>query len=105
MKYAFILFFAITTSLSAQATISVRVLSADTDTVVRKRSVSVGLNYGSDALFFGRTGPIRYPYMSTDVIYNTKGGFFVYGSALKLLGYPTLEDEVDFGGGYLYRFS
>lgn len=43
--------------------------------------------------------------MSTDFIYNTKEGFFVYASALKLLGYPTLEDEVDLGGGYSYRFK
>jgi len=82
-------------------------MNVDTDTskVIRKRSMSVGISYGSDALFFGRTGPIRYPYMTTDIIYNTKGGFFVYGTALKLLGYPTLADEVDLGGGYLYRFS
>jgi hypothetical protein len=80
-------------------------LVVDTDTIIRKQSISVGISYGSDALFFGRTGPITYPFMSTDVIYNTKNGFFAYGSALKLLGYPTLTDEVDLGGGYLYRFS
>jgi hypothetical protein len=79
-------------------------LPADTDTLIRKRSISAGISYGSDALFFGRTGPITYPFVSTDVVYNTKGGFFIYGSALKLLGYPTLADEVDLGGGYLYRF-
>lgn len=78
---------------------------ADTDTIIRKRSLSVGISYGSDALFFGRTGPIKYPFMSTDVVYNTKAGFFVYGSALRLLGYRTFVDEVDLGGGYLYRPS
>jgi hypothetical protein len=77
----------------------------DTDTVIRKRSISVGMNYGSDALFFGRTGPITYPYVSTDVIYNARNGLFAYGSALKLLGYPTLVDEIDLGGGYYYRLS
>ncbi len=77
----------------------------DTDTVIRKRSLSVGISYGSDALFFGRTDPISYPFMSTDVVYNTKGGFFVYGSALRLLGYRTFVDEVDLGGGYLYHPS
>ncbi len=78
---------------------------ADTDTVIRKRSVSVGINYGSDVLFFGRTGPVRYPYMSTDVIYNTKTGFFIYGSAVKVLGYNPLVDEYDFGTGYLFKYS
>lgn len=78
---------------------------ADTDTVVRKNSVSAGVTYGSDALFFGRTGPIRYPFMSTDIIFNSKSGFFVYGSALKVLGYKPLVDEIDLGGGYYYRLS
>ncbi|MGY4538628.1 hypothetical protein ACVW0P_003050 [Mucilaginibacter sp. UYNi724] len=78
---------------------------ADTDSVVRKNSVSAGVTYGSDALFFGRTGPIKYPFMTTDIIFNTKSGFFVYGSALKVLGYKPLVDEIDLGGGYYYRLS
>lgn len=81
----------------------------DTDTIIRKRSISVGVNYGSDAMFFGRVGFITYPYVSTDIVYNFKSGFFVYGSALRLLGYNTTVDELDAGGGYLYhptkRFS
>lgn len=77
----------------------------DTDTVVKKQSIIAGVSYGSDASFFGRTGPIKYPFVSTDVIYNAKNGIFVYGSALKLLGYPTLVDEIDVGGGYFHRFS
>lgn len=77
----------------------------DTDTIIRKRSISVGINYGSDAMFFGRVGPITYPYFSTDVVYNFKSGFFVYGSALRLIGYNTSVDELDVGGGYLYRPS
>jgi hypothetical protein len=72
---------------------------------VRKNSVSAGISYGSDALFFGRTGPIRYPFMSTDIIFNTKPGFFIYGSAVKVLGYKPLVDEIDLGGGYYYRLS
>ncbi|TWR29663.1 hypothetical protein FPZ43_07315 [Mucilaginibacter pallidiroseus] len=86
-------------------------LAADTDTTVvdtvpaKKNSASVGISYGSDALFFGRTGPIRYPFMATDLIFNSKTGFFVYGSALKVLGYKPVVDEVDIGGGYFYRFS
>jgi hypothetical protein len=75
----------------------------DTDTIIRKRSMSVGINYGSDAMFFGRVGPITYPYFSTDVVYNFKSGFFVYGSALRLVGYDTSVDELDVGGGYLYH--
>ncbi|WP_214072247.1 hypothetical protein [Mucilaginibacter sp. dw_454] len=75
----------------------------DTDTIIRKQSLSVGINYGSDAMFFGRVGPITYPYFSSDVVYNFKSGFFVYGSALRLLGYNTSVDEVDVGGGYLYH--
>ncbi|NHA07527.1 hypothetical protein G7092_27260 [Mucilaginibacter sp. HC2] len=79
-------------------------LNADTDTIVRKKSVSVGVSYGSDALFFGRTGPIKYPFVTGDAIYNTKSGVFIYGSVLKVLGYAPV-DEVDVGGGYFYKFS
>jgi hypothetical protein len=78
---------------------------ADTDSVLREQSISVGAGYGSDIQFFGRTGPIKYPFASTDIIYNTKNGFFVYGSAYKVLGYNPLIDEVDLGGGYLYKYS
>lgn len=81
---------------------------ADTDTVVaavRKNSMSLGVNYGSDALFFGRTGPITYPFVASDIIFNSKSGFFLYGSALKVLGYKPVVDEVDLGIGYYYRLS
>lgn len=77
---------------------------ADTDTIIRKQSVSVGVNYGSDALFFGRTSPVKYPFVTGDIIYNSKPGLFVYGSVLKVLGYKPI-DEVDVGGGYFYKFS
>lgn len=78
---------------------------ADTDTVIRKRSVSLGVNYGSDVQFFGRTGPVKYPYLSADAIYNFKSGFFVYGSAVQVVGYYPIVDEIDLGAGYLYRYS
>ena len=78
---------------------------ADTDSVLRKQSVSVGVNYGSDVWFYGRTSPIKYPFISTDVIYNSKSGFFVYGSAMKVLGYNPFVDEVDLGAGYFYKYS
>ena len=83
-------------------------LADTTDTTsapVKKNSASFGISYGSDALFFGRTGPIRYPFMATDLIFNSKSGFFVYGSALKVLGYKPIIDELDLGGGYFYRLS
>lgn len=77
----------------------------DTDTVPRKQSLSVGVNLGSDAQFFGRTGTQKYPFWNGDVIYNTKSGIFVYGSIYKVFtSLPTI-DETDLGAGYLYRFS
>lgn len=78
---------------------------ADTDSAIRKRSISVGVNYGSDVWFYGRTSPIKYPFMSTDVIYNSKSGIFIYGSAMKVLGYDPLIDEIDLGAGYFYKYS
>ncbi|MDB5151393.1 MAG: hypothetical protein JWR54_144 [Mucilaginibacter sp.] len=80
-------------------------ITADSDTLIRKRSVSAGISYGSDASFFGRTGPVKYPFLNTDVIYNTKSGIFIYGSAYKVLGSTPTIDETDLGAGYLYRLS
>ena len=74
----------------------------DTDTIVRKQSVSLGVSYGSDATFFGRTGPFTYPYITGDAIYNTKFGLFAYGSVWKVIGSIPVFDELDLGGGYAY---
>ena len=113
MKYYFVLlFFVIGTAVNAAALKpllcdgAVGHAVADTDTtVLRKQSISVGVNYGSDVLFFGRTGPIKYPFVSTDVVYNAKSGIFVYGSALKVLGYDQLVDEIDLGTGFFYKYT
>src|SRR5471030_3044750 len=72
--------------------------AADTDTIVaRKQSISAGVSFGSDASFFGRTGPVKYPFLNTDVIYNAKSGVFVYGSAYKVLGSIPAIDEIEIG--------
>jgi hypothetical protein len=106
MKYFIALLFLITCDRLYAGTISYRLYAhPDTDTLVRKMSVTAGISYGSDVQFFGRTGPITYPFASTDVIYNTKGGLFLYGSALKVLGYNPMFDEIDLGGGYFYHYS
>jgi len=112
MKYFFVsLFFIICNGANAATVTYARFTHganhtiADTDTVFRKSSISLGANYGSDIQFFGRTGPVTYPYLSTDAIYNFKSGFFVYGSAVQVIGYYPLIDEVDLGTGYLYKYS
>ncbi|MEO6151275.1 MAG: hypothetical protein ABIN95_06920 [Mucilaginibacter sp.] len=112
MKYFGLLFFTLFCTIVHAATVEPRLflkdqlqLRADTDTVIRKRSVSVGVSYGNDAIFFGRVGPIKYPYVTTDVVYNDKTGLFIYGTGLKVLGYKPVFDEVDIGGGYFYKLS
>jgi hypothetical protein len=110
MKYLCLLFFVAASSTVFGADIDLRLfagkhtLVADSDTIIRKRSISAGVSYGSDVLFFGRTGPVKYPFVTADLIYNTKSGIFLYGSAFKVLGYAPV-DEVDLGGGYFYKFS
>src|ERR1700704_5946578 len=112
MKILFVLLFLTITHafnasaarMAAFAKMETRVV-ADTDSVIRKQSVSIGVVYDSDIQFFGRTGPVKYPYASGDAIYNFKSGFFVYGSAVQVFGYKPLIDELDLGTGYLYRYS
>ena len=80
----------------------------DTDTTKKsnkKQSLSVGVSYGSDASFFGRTNQTKYPFYTADIIYNSKSGFFVYGSVWKVIGSLPTIDETDLGGGYAYRLS
>ena len=77
----------------------------DTGTIVKKQSVSAGVNYGTDVSFFGRTSQYRYPFISADVIYNSKPGFFIYGSMWNVLASAPTVDEFDFGAGYHYRLS
>jgi hypothetical protein len=110
MKYLFAIFFLIICNAVNAATglhlfNDTNHVAADTDTVVRKQSISLGVNYGSDIQFFGRTGPVKYPFASGDAIYNFKSGFFVYGSAVQVFGYTPVVDEVDLGAGYLYNYS
>ena len=111
MKYIFVSFFLVMINSGSFAEVriadsgNVKHLQADTDTIYRKRSITVGANYGSDVLFFGRTGPIKYPFVGTDIIYNTKSGFFIYGSEIKVLGYNPFVDEIDLGTGYLYNYT
>lgn len=108
IKYSIILLFIImgqwAVGASRWKTSAVR-LTADTDSTVRKQSVSLGIDYGSDIQFFGRTGPVKYPYLSADAIYNFKSGFFVYGSAVQVFGYTPVVDEIDGGAGYLFKYS
>lgn len=80
-------------------------IKIDTDTIIHKQSLSLGITAGSDASFFGRTSPKRYRYYTADMVYNAKSGFFAYGTIWKVSGsYPTL-DEVDLGAGYLYHIN
>jgi len=111
MKYYFAILLLITCTVLKAEPLKLRLYAdtnkktADTDTVIRKQSATIGVSYGSDVQFFGRTGPITYPFVSSDAIYNFKNGIFLYGSSVKVLGYDPFFDEIDLGGGYLYNIS
>jgi len=106
MKYLMTLILLITCAVRVFATGTLSEASApDTGTVVKKQSVSAGVNYGTDVSFFGRTSQYRYPFLSSDVIYNSKSGLFAYGSLWKVLASQPTIDEFDLGAGYHYRFS
>jgi hypothetical protein len=98
----FLIFYAEITTAGVSMFVAGRRITLDTDTVVHKRSISVGASYGTDASFFGRTGPFKFPYLTADAIYNFKSGFFAYGSAWKVIGSIPAVDELDAGGGYSY---
>lgn len=68
----------------------------------KKSSLVIGVNYGSNVIFFGRTSPQKYPYTSSDVLYNAKNGFFAYGSVWHILSTAPYINEFDGGVGYRY---
>lgn len=111
MKYFFAVLFIITSTalwavpVRLQLRADTTPKATDTDTVIRKQSATIGVSYGSDIQFFGRTGPITYPFASSYAIYNFKNGIFLYGSGVKVLGYNPFFDEIDLGGGYLYNVT
>ncbi len=79
--------------------------STATDSIVKKKSLVIGINRGSDAIFFGRTSPTTFPYYSTDIVYNSKNGFFAYGSVWHITSSSPFVNELDAGAGFLYRLT
>ncbi|HEY0897186.1 MAG TPA: hypothetical protein VGE15_11590 [Sphingobacteriaceae bacterium] len=59
-------------------------LAADS-TAVRKPSLTLAAVYGSNASYYGQTTADRLPYILTNASFRTAGGFYLSGSAYRLL--------------------
>ncbi|WP_207533504.1 hypothetical protein [Desertivirga arenae] len=99
MKFICASLFVLASSLSVVAQTTQK---TKTDTVNNdKISVfSAGASYGNTANYYGQTTALKLPYVSTDLSYQSKVGFYVAGSAIKLVDLGPAVSEVDFAVGY-----
>ena len=63
-------------------------------------SLTAALSYGSNSAFFGRTQTTAFPYLSTELTYTAKTGFWGSVLAYDLLNTATLIDETDLSAGW-----
>ena len=63
-------------------------------------TVSLGLNYGNTPNYYGQTTAVKLGYVSADVSFDTKLGFYTGVSAVKLFDIDQAVSEVDVSVGY-----
>ncbi|WP_207421727.1 hypothetical protein [Desertivirga brevis] len=61
---------------------------------------SVGASYGNTANYYGQTTAEKLPFVSTDLSYQSGLGFFVAGSAIKLVDLGPAVSELNLSVGY-----
>ena len=86
--------------LAASARAEAIPLPPDTAAAVPRRHFSAALSYGSNSAYFGRTQATPFPYLATDLTYETKGGLFASVELYNLLNTPLLIDETDLTVGW-----
>ena len=72
---------------------------ADT-TDTPKRSFAVGLSYGSNSTYFGRSQAEAFPYTAATLTYTAKNGLYGSVELYNLLNTPTALDETDLTVGW-----
>jgi len=76
------------------------VATADTTDSSKISVLSTGVSYGNTANYYGQTTARKLPYISTDLSYQSKFGFYLAGSAIKLVDVGPAFSEVDIAVGY-----
>ena len=80
--------------------------SAPADTAAApKRSFAVGLSYGSNSTYFGRSQAVAFPYAATTLTYTAKNGLYGSVELYNLLNTPTALDETDLTVGWDHDLS
>jgi hypothetical protein len=74
--------------------------NADTVNNSKISVFSAGASYGNTANYYGQTTAQKLPYISTDLSYQSKLGFFVAGSAIKLVDLAPAVSELALSFGY-----
>lgn len=69
------------------------------------RMFTIGLNYNSNATFFGRNAAGKTPLLSTDLTYSAKSGFWISTSLIKTLNTQSWVDGADLSAGWQHNFT
>ena len=69
------------------------------------RSLAIGLGYGSNSTYFGRSQAVAFPYAAADVTYTTKGGLYGSVAFTNLLNTATALDETDLTLGWDHKLG
>jgi hypothetical protein len=95
------LMLSVTEARSAQTSAEADTLKqTSADTLRKARTLSLGLSYGNNSSFLGRYQSKTLPYLSADVSYVTKTGFWISVIAYDIHGTPSRTDEFDLLGGW-----
>lgn len=65
-----------------------------------KRSFAMGLSYGSNSTYFGRSQAEAFPYTAATLTYTAKNGLYGSVQLYNLLNTPTVLDETDLTVGW-----
>lgn len=75
------------------------------DTTEAERLWVVGTTWGNNSSFLGRNQAERLPFISTDLSYISKKGFWLSGIAYQVVNTPAFIDEVDLTAGWSFYLS
>lgn len=71
----------------------------------RGNTWTIGTSYGNNSSFLGRNQSIRLPFLSADLTYAHKGGWWLSTMAYQVLHSSSYIDEVDVMAGWDYQLS
>lgn len=80
-------------------------ITVPADSTVKERYIIIGASWGNNSSFLGRNQAERLPFISTDLSYISKSGFWLSGMAYHVMNTLNTVDEVDLTAGWAFPVS